>query len=204
MDVSHSRIDASVCTHVPRTNGDPRSKHSGLTQRNLSAGNSVRWMQTRKIASLVLLLVTGVVTMAVPTVRRPFGAEEWEQSTVPIRADEPGRTPFWNTLCQSLHFRSCLRFPERRQIEARHRGCGPFHQTGPNRGRLPDAHQLSRRNAAGAFPPTYHGSRIGKNSKSHAQLDNYMIIVAGDLSVQEPAEPAEVHGSSGTFAFLSL
>jgi hypothetical protein len=30
------------------------------------------------------------------------------------------------------------------------------------------------------FPPTYHGSRIGKDAKSHMQLDNYMTIVATD------------------------
>lgn len=30
------------------------------------------------------------------------------------------------------------------------------------------------------FPPTYHGERIGKKATSHAQLNNYMSIVAAD------------------------
>ena len=41
---------------------------------------------------------------AAPAVRGPFGAAEWERSTVPVRPGEPGKAPFWNAFAKRFIF----------------------------------------------------------------------------------------------------
>ncbi|MDO8541576.1 MAG: hypothetical protein Q7S40_14150 [Opitutaceae bacterium] len=64
-------------------------------------------MKPRLVFACALLLAvafSGSRGATAPAFHGPFGAAEWERSTVPVRPGEPGKAPFWNAFAKRFIF----------------------------------------------------------------------------------------------------